>query len=41
MANEFVSCVAGARSAVYEIEAWAAGKGQALQEEEAMKPPKY
>jgi hypothetical protein len=41
MANEFVSCVAGARSAVYEVEAWAAGKGQALQEEEAMKPPKY
>lgn len=35
MANEFMSCVAGARSAVYEVEAWTAGKGQALQGEEA------
>lgn len=41
MANEFMSCVAGARSTVYEVEAWAASKGQALQGEEAMKPGKY
>lgn len=38
MANEFMSCVAGARSAVYEVEVWAVGKGQALQGAEAMKP---